>query len=53
MELDPDRLRELASTAETAMRERLKELQSCPDDHEERDMIADARTQLATICRDG
>jgi hypothetical protein len=37
--------------AETAMRDRLEELQPSSDHEEERHIVADARTQLATLRR--
>jgi hypothetical protein len=49
LELDPARFKELADAAETAMSDRLEELQPSTDHQEERDMIADARKQLATL----
>jgi hypothetical protein len=51
LELDPARFRELADAAETAMGDRLQELQPNSDHQEERQMIADARQKLATLRR--
>jgi hypothetical protein len=51
LELDPARFRELADAAETAMADRLQELQPSSDHQEERQMIADARQKLATLRR--
>jgi hypothetical protein len=51
LELDPARFRELAEAAETAMSDRLQELQPSSDHQEERKMIADARQKLATLRR--
>ena len=51
LELDPALFRELADAAETAIRDRLQELQPSNGHQEERQMIADARQKLATLRR--
>ena len=51
LELDPARFKELADAAETAMSDRLEELEPSTDHQEERQKIADARQQLATLRR--
>jgi hypothetical protein len=51
LELDPARFKELTDAAEIAMSDRLEELQPSTDHQEERQKIADAKQQLATLRR--